>query len=281
MKKILVPTDFSECAKNAGNVALQIAKKVNAEIHFLHYTSIPIDWINMNDPKKMYPDITKKIKQRQEQLNEFVRSCEKESVSASYYIGYNESYQNIMDHITAYEIDLVVMGSHGTSGFKETIIGSNAQRVIRMSTAPVLVVKPDVTEFSPEEMTVVSSFPSVHDKMESGNIEAFAKLLSLAAEISLPVRLLFVNTPGVFTTSKILNQRITPYLELLKDKNRLTVVNAANLEDGINDYLEEHENVLISMITHGETGITRIMRGSQAESVVNHINNMILITKIQ
>ncbi|MEP0987597.1 universal stress protein [Ekhidna sp.] len=280
MKKILVPTDFSECAKNAGDVALQIAKKMKAEIHFLHYTSIPIDWVNMNDPKKMYPDVTKKVKQLEDELNGFVRLCEREGLSASFYIGYNESYQNIIDHIRIHKIDLVVMGSHGTSGFKETIIGSNAQRIIRLSTAPVIVVKPDTTAFNPTVMTIVSSFPSVHEKMEAGNIEAFAQLLNLAKEMKLTVRLLFINTPGVFTTSKALNQRITPYLELLKDE-KYTVINAANLEDGINHYLEEHEEVLISMITHGETGLTRIIRGSQAESVVNHISNMILITKIQ
>ena len=47
MKKILVPTDFSECAKAAADIALEIAVKANAEIHFLHMPDTPVNWVKL------------------------------------------------------------------------------------------------------------------------------------------------------------------------------------------------------------------------------------------
>jgi nucleotide-binding universal stress UspA family protein len=48
MKTILVPTDFSDGSKSAVNTAIEIAKKGNTQIHFLHVLSTPVDWLKLN-----------------------------------------------------------------------------------------------------------------------------------------------------------------------------------------------------------------------------------------
>ncbi|MEM6815018.1 MAG: universal stress protein [Bacteroidota bacterium] len=278
MKKILVPTDFSFCADNAMNIAIGFAKKMNAEIHLLHFTSIPVDWLNLRDRKKMYPDVTERINECRQLLKQKVEDCKQKGIEAAYYIEYNESYQNILDHTTAHLINIVVMGSHGTSGVKGILMGSNAQKVVRLSSVPLLVVKPETTELLPESITIVSDFP--WEDHEPGHKDAFEKIVRLSKELNFPIQLLFVNTPGGFTTSKELNYRIVPYLESAALKEEPFVINAANLEEGISVFLESHPNTIVGMITHGETGFNRIIRGSQVESIVNHLKSPILTIKM-
>ena len=283
MKRILVPTDFSSCAENATQIAKEVAKKIHAEIHFLHFTAIPIDWVNLNsDQGKMYPDVTKRVKECQDQLNKLVRVCEKEDIKASSYIGYNESYQNIIDHITNHKIDLVIIGSHGASGLKGAIIGSNAQKVIRLSTAPVLVIKQTTRHFDAKKMVIASNFPDGFDSSEAAHMKSYLKLLSLADELKLEVDLLYVNTPAGFTSSKIIKYRMEPYQNhISKDVNtRHFVINANNLEEGIADYMEDNEGVIIGMITHGETGLNRLFKGSHVEDIANHVSSSILSVKM-
>lgn len=56
MKKILVPTDFSDCANASSEYAIRLAKKMNAEIHFLHLQFTPVDWVKLSKEKeKLYP----------------------------------------------------------------------------------------------------------------------------------------------------------------------------------------------------------------------------------
>ena len=155
MKKILVPTDFSSCAEYATKTAISLAKKMDAHIHLLHFTSIPMDWVNLSDQSKMYPDVTERIKEKQEQLDQIIKDCEKEGVQASSYIGYNESYQNIIDHVDLHHIDLIVMGSHGTAGVKRMLMGSNAQQVVRLSQTPLLVVKPNIVPVELDSLVIV------------------------------------------------------------------------------------------------------------------------------
>ena len=45
MKNFLVPTDFSDCSRAAEDIGLEIAKKANAEIHFLHIINTPVTWV--------------------------------------------------------------------------------------------------------------------------------------------------------------------------------------------------------------------------------------------
>lgn len=280
MKRVLIPTDFSACANNATNTAIELAKKTGGELHFLHFTSIPIDWMNLTlSEEKMYPDITQKIKKCQTELNKLVKKCEKEGLKASSHIGYNESYQNIIDHIDTYKIDMVVMGSQGTTGIRELILGSNAQKVIRLSKVPVLIVKPGMSAFKPKKMVIVSDFPADLHALEPD--KTFLKLMAVAKELQLPVAFVYVNTPAEFVTSYDIHEKMSHYEKMsdypVTDK---VIICDDTLEEGISYYLDENENTLIAMMTHGVKGIGKMFHKSQVESVANHIDAALLTVKM-
>ncbi len=283
MKKILVPTDFSTCASNAVQVAMEIARKAKASIHFLHFTAIPIDWVNLeHNQEKMYPDVTKRVKECQEELNALVRQAREQDIDARTYIGYNESYANIIEYVENHEIDLVIMGSHGAKGLKEFFLGSNAQKVIRLCDAPVLVVKQTTPHFDAEEMVVVSDFlGDLDEKLDDKAQVSFARLLKLAELLELKINLLYVNTPLNFISTKVMRERMEDYKYIDADRvDKMEIVDSESLEQGLAYYLEENPNALFAMMTHGYSGVTRMMNGSLVETVANHVEAPLMSVRI-
>ena len=62
MENILVPTDFSENCTKAANLGIKMAKIYDAEIHFLHLMTTPVDWVKLDKLKeKRYPKTVKEI----------------------------------------------------------------------------------------------------------------------------------------------------------------------------------------------------------------------------
>ena len=62
MNSILIPTDFSECAKNAENVGMQLAKRFEAKVYLFHHASIPENWAKLSvKERESNPEALKKI----------------------------------------------------------------------------------------------------------------------------------------------------------------------------------------------------------------------------
>ena len=142
MKKLLVPTDFSECSNYAVDLAFQIALNNDSEIHFMHVISVPVDWVKMTDDQtKLYADVNHKMHHVHGQLDGLLDRADKAGLKAFKFVGYNDSFNTVIDHINHHDIDLVIMGSRGAKGLEEFLVGSNSQKIIRMSKVPVLVVK--------------------------------------------------------------------------------------------------------------------------------------------
>ncbi len=152
MKKLLVPTDFSPCADNAVDVALEIGRKAGAEITFLHLFPDKSGSMHTLKPESK---LTHHAEQDAEagnakaRLDELVHRAERMGIKAKPLFVLDKGVDKIENYIKPLEIGLVVMGSHGASGIRELIVGSQTQWVVRHSPTPVLVVKykPDPIEF--------------------------------------------------------------------------------------------------------------------------------------
>ena len=77
MKNILVPTDFSENCTKAAHLGIKMAKTYNAEIHFLHQMTTPVDWVKLDKLKeKRYPETLKQIGTAKANLRELEKIAE-------------------------------------------------------------------------------------------------------------------------------------------------------------------------------------------------------------
>lgn len=153
MKKILVPTDFSTCAENATSVALEIAKRAGSHVVFQHFFPDLSGSLHTLKPDTRQDENTlqkEALGYTKAKLDELVMRAEHLGLTATPLLVMNKGTDKIENYIQPLGIDLVVMGSHGATGIRELIIGSNTQRVVRHATAPVLVVKdkPERIDFS-------------------------------------------------------------------------------------------------------------------------------------
>ena len=119
MKKILVPTDLSVQAENALKVAVQIASKNNGVIHLLHSMELPGHLANKNTGS--LPEALYFIKLAEKHFDELLAKPFLENVEIEYAIGHAEIYDDIAEAVKRGKIDLVIMGSHGASGFKRNV----------------------------------------------------------------------------------------------------------------------------------------------------------------
>lgn len=267
MKRILVPTDFSEFSNFATDMAISIAKKVEAEIHFVHLMDTPIDWINLvdEDQKRMYSDITARVNSANHKLDALVNKVENAGAKAKRLIQYNSDYTFFNQYVEKNSCDLILMGSHGASGFKEWFIGSNTQKVIRVAQVPVLAVKRSVDISELKEIVFVSEF-------DIDKINAFKWVVDFAAKMKIKIHLLYINTPSNFTETPATNRKMKPFIEVGgKSISGSTVYCCYNFENGLSEFLNEGQFVGID---------THELRKSLTERVINHLDAPVLSVRM-
>ena len=145
-KKILVPLDTSELAECTINHAKAIAKglslpslvllNVVAEVHqgWVSGWSVPNDWILEAQEKD--------VKSATAYLGKIANSLKAEGLQAETVVVTGEPAEEILNYIQKSSVDLIVMSTHGRSGVSRWMLGSVADRSVRHSAVPVLVVPP-------------------------------------------------------------------------------------------------------------------------------------------
>ncbi len=146
LKNILFATDFSQAADAAAPIAIQIARRYGAKVYGVHvnrsddYTGVaPEAWAAMAEAAE------KETKEDAGRLNEQLQGIEHEVV-----IGEGSLWEVLSNVIQQKEIDLVVVGTRGRTGFGKTLLGSVAEQILRQSPCPVLTVGPHVNPWSDE-----------------------------------------------------------------------------------------------------------------------------------
>jgi len=140
ISKILAPIDCSEASINALNYAIKIAKKHRAELTVLYVVSYLKGTGSQAFSKDKGPNLTIK-KGAKNQLEESWKSLGENEIEADLVVEYGDPFTEIMRCAKSKKNDVVVMGSHGRTGLMHVVMGSVAEKVVRYSPIPVLVVK--------------------------------------------------------------------------------------------------------------------------------------------
>ena len=137
-KKILVPTDGSEFAKNAQQHAMFLAKVSGAELVAVSVTENNfVNGLPLDDEVYQLNQILKE--RSEENLKEF-DELNKDDLKITHVIREGSPAKVILDVVNDEDIDLIVMGSSGKSGFDRFIMGSVADKVVNSAKCAVLVV---------------------------------------------------------------------------------------------------------------------------------------------
>jgi universal stress protein A len=141
-KKIVCPVDFSEFTDEIIVYGVNIATKFDAELHLLHvipnlnYFTPYESFLTPENLVAMERNIEKEIEK------DFQKTIKKIAMPVKKAIRTGITFVEILDYIKTEKVDLVVMGTHGRSGFEHILLGSVAEKIIRRSPCPVLTVRP-------------------------------------------------------------------------------------------------------------------------------------------
>ena len=266
MKNILVPTDFSENCVKAANLGIKMAKLYDAEIHFLHLMTTPVDWVKLDKLKeKRYPETLKKIGKANSALRKLDRKAESQGLKCRTFLQFDSGQKNILEHSTHFHHDFIITGSSGTKGVIREITGSNVEEIVRKANAPVIVVKDEAVSFPFKNIVFVSDFKEDVSR-------AFKEVISIANKCNARIHLLRINTQTDFNSIELglkpIEQLLSKFPEL---KNySMAVYNETSVETGINTFVKQNPVDLITMVTHGKTGFLSLFSKSIAEGVTNH-----------
>jgi nucleotide-binding universal stress UspA family protein len=146
IKKVLFPTDFSDCAKTAQEYAAAIAGQFGAELHVLHVLAdvmmmMPEPGSALSLPPNYLLDLKQEAQRSLERI-QFAGGGPSLRV-----LRMGNPFVEIVKYAGEAEIDLIVIGTHGRSGLMHLLLGSVAERVVRKAQCPVLSVRPAGHQF--------------------------------------------------------------------------------------------------------------------------------------
>lgn len=275
MKKILIPTDFSELSEYALHTAEKIAVSLGAEIHALKVLAAPGDAYfddkgNMLECKDY--DMTKFEQERLENEAKIKDWLKDSKVPVHVVVKYGNMIDDIVAYITTHEVELVVMGTSGASGWKEMFVGSNAEKVVRYSPVPVLTIKCDKPDWEVKKILLVNDF-------KEPKVENLEMVKALQAVFDAQIHLLKIEKNK--ETNRKAFQNMEKFTELNQLENVEFHIQTSNkIEYGVFYFAHDHSIDLITMGTHGRTGWEHLMKGSISENLVNHMYKPILTFKL-
>ena len=274
MKKILIPTDFSQNAEYALKVAAQIAKKNNGEIILLHMLEFPNQASDAIGSGAAIPEIMFFKNAAIKKLEDLMDEDYLDGLKVSEIIQFELAFDGILKISQLNNVDLIVMGSHGASGYKEMFIGSNAEKVVRNSEVPVLIIKKEENDFAVNNFVFASDFSDEVKK-------PFEKVVDFANKFDSTLHLVMVNTPNNFKSTSTSEETMKRFLSNFNvQKVETHVYNETNVEKGILNFSNSINADLIGMSTHGRKGLSHFFNGSISEDLVNHATRPVITFKI-
>lgn len=278
MKKILVPVDFSDVSQFGIDIAKKIAKTSKVELHLLHIITLPSHVLldnngelvedgemDIQELKQQKIEAEIKMKNLADSLNEFdTKSC----------ICFGHVNEETVKYSKNNTTDLIVMGTHGSTGIKEYITGSHAEYVAMHASAPVFTVKCDRSEMQIKSLVFTNSF-----KGEVKNFPSIIKDIQKAFHAEM--HLLRVNTPNTFMP----DDEVLVNMKKFADEHELvdvkySVINDREVESGIEKYCLYNNVDVISIGSRQRTGVNKLINGCVSADLVNHVFKPIITYKI-
>jgi Universal stress protein UspA and related nucleotide-binding proteins len=141
-KNILVPTDFSENSFKAVEFGYFLAQKSNGKLHIIHVIEplfqMPIEKVFDGErlQRARYDEAIK-------ELNDLINRIPQSNVQVCYSILEGKPFNKIFYYTKDKKVDLIVMSTHGKTGLSSILMGSIAEKIVRLSEVPVITLKPN------------------------------------------------------------------------------------------------------------------------------------------
>lgn len=267
MEKIIVPIDFSEHSEYALRTAAGLAKKYNVEVLALHMLELSDALLTRTEAHQQRKAIFF-LELAKKRFDEFLEKDYLKEIKVVPIVKHFKVFSEVNDVAKEHDADLIIMGSHGASGFKEFFVGSNTERVVRNAEIPVLVVKNEIKDLNLDTVVFATDF-------DEENVRPYLNATKMFDVLGAKLKLLYVNLPNEhFRSTEEINKRIAEFL-LTADGNLDRLQDVAyqadySVEKGVINYANNVGADLIAIPTHGRKGIAHFFAGSIGEDIANH-----------
>jgi nucleotide-binding universal stress UspA family protein len=272
MQTILVPTDFSDNAKNALDYAAQLAKRLNASVVLLHAYMLPT-------PVSEVPYVMLNAEEMQKE-NERIARDAVDKIKATYGIDATSIVRlgfptdEIDAVIEDQPIDLIVMGMKG-KGALEKMMGSTTTSAIKKIKKPILVVPEHAVYNDIKQITYATDFSY------TVGFHVYDLLLELIKTFNAKLHIVHVQKKAeeqTVTGSTGMTQ-LDPAFKAIPYE--FHIVTDSAVKHGIESYLQEHRTDLLVMVTHGHSFLERLFGKSHTKAMVydTHVPLLVLRDK--
>ncbi|WP_115461478.1 universal stress protein [Winogradskyella aurantiaca] len=277
MKRIIVPIDFSEHSDFALEAAANLARKYDSELLVLHMLELSSAILTtagnaINEEAVFY------YKLAEQRFEEFLNKDYLEGIKVTPIVKHFKVFSEVNEVAKDHDANLIVMGSHGASGVKEVLVGSNTEKVVRYADIPVLVIKHNPILLDFENGVFASDF-------SEEAIMPYLKAKLTFKKLGAKMHLVYVNSPdGNFRSSTEIDKRVSLFLKKaegsLDSINEVNVVSDYSIEKGILNFANAIGADLIAVATHGRKGLAHFFEGSISEDLANHSTLPVMTFKI-
>jgi nucleotide-binding universal stress UspA family protein len=267
MKKILVPCDFSTQSKAAYKFGVEMATVAKGSVTVLNAIDLPLlgDTEFTAQPYVADHMLLKDLEANARENYEKLIAWQPFS-HVKFKIVHGSVLASVRKCIEEDAIDLVIMGTLGSSGLEEYLVGSNTEKVVRYSNVPVLSVRKMETIDKIKNIVFATS-------ISFNETELVNRVKELRKFFDAKLHVLYVNTPVDFKRDQDSKGLLEDYAKHFKLENyTLNIRNDPYEQDGIIYFAKEIGADMVAMATHGRRGLAHLFTGSIAEVVVNHID---------
>ena len=262
INKILVPIDFSPCSINALKMAIQLAKKTDASLELVNAIHVPHPHVDVVGAEAVVQPI---LADYEIQVEEHFKNLPEE-VPELKGVEY-ESKRFVSVVIDAVytclendDIDLIVMGTHGSHSSLENLVGSISSEIIRFSKVPTLVVPENITSLDIDKIGFAADLKKIEDIEHLGAMKTLAQLFN--AEI-----LLFHVTKGKEDAFQNAAQGLKLTNFLRDTKHSFYTMLEDSVYNAINDFITKHQLDMLVMYPREHGILDRLLHGSITKKI--------------
>jgi len=260
MKTIIVPLDFSDESLSGLDMALMLANKTKASIQLVHVIGKEIA-----DNKEQLEKENQLVKTKFEDILQKCKEKGNINCALNYTIKEGRIFKEIADLADKYEDALLVLSTHGKSGFEELFIGGNAYKIISHSHIPVITVRRSKISSNIDKIVLPLDFTFQTREKVPYTVE-------LAKVFNSKIYILTISLSKLKSTGKKLHQyadQVASYLDTHKIPYTVEHLHGSNLTDLTLDYARSIDADLISIMTEQEKSASNLLLGNYAHQFIN------------
>jgi len=291
LEKILVPLDGSELSERALDPALELAQKVGGEVILLsvpvlkHMLAVHGEGYTILLPEESLKDSRRELT---EYLHKLVKSRTDPDFTLRLEVIDGDEASVIVDTAVAEDVDLIVMSTHGRSGFQKWLLGSITERVLHKTPCPVLIVR------SPQPISQILLPLDGSELAECALEPGFEIAKRLGCQVTLFTVLAYYDLEreemmeagpghrlqeGLFTKQETYLQNVMQRYEQMLDIQIDVSLAKGPTARSIIDFADSQHADLIVMATHGRTGLRRWLYGSVTEKILRGAHCHMLVVR--